>query len=151
MAGMRHSPLTIQKAMADYKRHSKPVQKIANDAGVSARTIERWAHQFGFAVDIKKAQGRSSKFRDYKRISNMTRLGHKRKTIPAKMRYEVLSKHPYCAICGARADNAVLEIDHIDNNPENNERSNLQVLCSVCNIGKYHANRRKYLAERGSV
>lgn len=142
---MRHENSVIEKAMSDYERYSKSVASIAKEAGVSTRTIERWAQKYGILRDMKTAQSIASKYRDYSAISSKQLIGHKRKTIPPKLRFQTLSAHPFCAICGATAEDCALQIDHIDNDPSNNSPDNLQVLCRECNQGKFHANRKQYL------
>lgn len=63
----------------------------------------------------------------------------KRKQLPSKKRYTTIAAHPFCSNCGSTPKQGVrLEVDHIDENPANNEDSNLQVLCSRCNVGKSH-------------
>ncbi len=64
------------------------------------------------------------------------------------VRYRLLKEHPWCAVCGARpTDGARLEIDHIDNNPLNNDESNFQVLCNQCNHAKYYAEGQPHSAQ----
>jgi hypothetical protein len=42
-------------------------------------------------------------------------------------------KKSYCELCNFIAlDPVQLDVDHIDNNPSNNDKSNLQTLCANC-------------------
>lgn len=58
----------------------------------------------------------------------------------AKLRYEVLKEAEHCLCCGATKQQARLTVDHVKpiwKYPELKlERSNLQVLCMLCNKGK---------------
>jgi 5-methylcytosine-specific restriction endonuclease McrA len=73
----------------------------------------------------------------------MRKNKNKRKSLPLGLRFELLNKNPRCAICGRTAATGVLEIDHIDSDPSNNDLSNLQVLCADCNMGKYWSEQLK--------
>ena len=41
-----------------------------------------------------------------------------------------------CAYCGYRSRKYQI-VDHIDGNPENNNDSNLQIVCQMCNLIKH--------------
>lgn len=60
--------------------------------------------------------------------------------VPPRLRFDVLTADGYCCrACGAKAaDGAELHVDHIVPRAHGgtNERSNLQTLCRVCNLGK---------------
>jgi len=59
--------------------------------------------------------------------------------IPGSVRYQVLKEsYGRCALCGATKEVRPLDIDHIipRSRGGTNERSNLQVLCSLCNQNK---------------
>lgn len=72
-----------------------------------------------------------------KYIKKPIELLKKRKTIPIKLRYKVMNKYKFrCCKCGATAKEDRIQIDHIDDNPSNNNINNLQVLCETCNKGK---------------
>lgn len=50
-----------------------------------------------------------------------------------------LYKESTCSKCGfVPVDSCQLDVDHIDNNKDNNERSNLQTLCANCHRLKSH-------------
>lgn len=52
-----------------------------------------------------------------------------------------------CDFCGFVAAHAVqLDVDHIDNNHENDDPSNLQTLCANCHRLKTHVHRRYHNA-----
>lgn len=143
---------TIKQALDHYKAYDMPVKDIATMAGVNVKTIQRWAAKAGIVRDLRTAQGMSAKFRDYRVVSEKQKLnGPKRKTIPPTLRFKLLEAHPYCTACGAKPGLGVyLDIDHINNDPSDNRPENLQVLCHQCNMGKFHAHRREYLARRAA-
>lgn len=133
-------------AMAHYLAYDMSIKDIAKKYGVTTRTIQRWAGDMGIVRELRTAQSLSSLYRDYASVSRKLKLGIVRTPLPAGVRARMLEEHPYCAMCGATtADGVRLEIDHIDNDPSNHDPDNLQVLCSHCNIGKFHAHRREYL------
>lgn len=52
-------------------------------------------------------------------------------------RYKILERDGWkCLKCGATAETSNLEIDHINNIPDDNREENLQTLCHDCNFGK---------------
>ncbi len=51
-----------------------------------------------------------------------------------------LIKKEVCSSCGSTEIHR-LEVDHIDGNPNNNDKDNLQVLCSDCHKAKTKRNR----------
>ena len=60
-----------------------------------------------------------------------------------KLRAAVLREQPLCACgCGQLAT----DVDHIDNDPTNNERDNLQGLCHECHSRKTQADMGKRVA-----
>jgi len=143
---------TIEKALNHYKAYDMSVKDIASMAGVSVRTVQRWATKAGIVRDLRTAQGMSAKYRDYRGVSEKQKLHiPKRKSIPPSLRFEILESHPYCAVCGATAGPGVyLDIDHINNDPSDNDPKNLQVLCHSCNIGKFHVYRKECLSRRAA-
>ena len=57
-----------------------------------------------------------------------------------------------CAICKWDEDKDVLEVHHIDENRDNNDISNLIILCPICHrkltTGKYILVDRKYIQKK---
>lgn len=61
-----------------------------------------------------------------------------------KLRAAVLSEQPMCEHCEARSIlTPALEVDHIDNDPTNNNRDNLASLCRPCHSRKTQADMGK--------
>lgn len=61
-----------------------------------------------------------------------------------KLRASILRRDGFaCVVCGVtkeqleEAEDPPLEVDHIDGDPENNERWNLVTLCSECHHNKH--------------
>lgn len=117
------------------------VENTAKKYGVTVRTIERVVKKHGAIRTVAQANKATAHLKDY---SGMLVPGHlkvKRKSLSPKTRYEVMMAHPFCSICGNTKEILPLEVDHIDNNPSNNDISNLQVLCTLCNKGKAYSAR----------
>lgn len=57
-----------------------------------------------------------------------------------KLRAQVLREQPLCAICKTEW---ATDVDHRDNDPTNNERTNLQGLCHACHSLKTQADMGK--------
>lgn len=54
-----------------------------------------------------------------------------------KFRDKILKRDNYtCAYCGYSAEKYQIA-DHIDGNPENNNESNMQIICQMCNVIKH--------------
>jgi hypothetical protein len=120
-----------------YKSNTVTVENIADRYMTTTRTIQRIAKTMGVNITQAEANKRTAKFKRY--YKKPEHLKQKRKHISQKLRFEILKRHPYCTICGASAKDGVrLEVDRKDDDNRNNERSNLQVLCNRCNIGKFH-------------
>ena len=65
----------------------------------------------------------------------------KRKSISKKTRFEVFKRDSFtCQYCGAKAPDAILEIDHLNpvKHGGDNDLLNLITSCFVCNRGKSH-------------
>lgn len=113
---------------------------IALKHGISVRQVQRIASKHGVIRTIDQSNKLMAKYKNYKTIPDDEKV--KRKQITQRTRYIIISNHPYCTVCGMRPEDGVrLEVDHIDENPTNNNLENLQVLCTKCNTGKSHAAR----------
>ena len=130
---------TQNKEIAElYASQRHTTERIAVLYGVSTRTVQRIAKANGVVRTIPQANKAMAKFKTYYKKDPRDKAKNNRKTVPIKLRYKILSEHPYCSLCGRNVEQGVrLEIDHIDNDSSNNDPSNLQVLCGDCNIGKY--------------
>jgi rubredoxin len=99
---------------------------------------------FGEIFDPQKnacSWGQEKEFNGSKLAQNHAALlKPKRKNIAPKVRFTVLQRDMFtCKACGASPeDGAKLQVDHIYpvSKGGTNDISNLQTLCSVCNIGK---------------
>lgn len=103
----------------------------------NVRQIQRWAK----AAGIVRTTGDA--FRNAI-IRNRVNFAYKKDKIPRhklspKIRFSILKRDNFtCVMCGKGVlQAAVLEVDHIDENKNNNIPSNLQTLCHECNQGKY--------------
>ncbi len=120
-----------------YKSCKFTTEYIAKLYGVSVRQVQRIARNGGVIRDIAEANRVAAPLKHYHHVPIELRV--KRKQISQKVRFQTISSHPYCSTCGGRvSDGFRLEVDHIDENPTNNDPSNLQVLCGSCNLGKSH-------------
>lgn len=115
-------------------------EQLAKQYNVSTRQIQRIAKNKGVIRTLAEANKIAAPLKHYHTIPIDMRV--KRKHISQRIRYETIAAHPYCNNCGMRPDDGIrLEVDHIDENPMNNNPDNLQVLCDMCNKGKSHASR----------
>lgn len=113
---------------------------LAEEYGISERQVQRIVNKLGVARTQSESyilaikQGRKT----YHRLAPHHKK--QRKFISRRKRLYIMKKFKYtCQYCGRKPiDGFRLEIDHIDENPMNNDESNLQVLCSECNMGKSH-------------
>ena len=54
-----------------------------------------------------------------------------------RIRLKILKRDDYtCHYCGYRSEKFQI-VDHIDDNPENNDENNLQTICQMCNLIKH--------------
>lgn len=97
---------------------TRSIQRIVKSAGI-IRTVGD-AFRLAISKDrVKWAYKENKKHR--------TKIAH-------KLRYFILSRDSFkCVLCGS---NITLEVDHIDDIPNNNIESNLRTLCHSCNVGK---------------
>ena len=66
-------------------------------------------------------------------------LSHKY-ALPDSLRVKILNRDDYtCVFCGYKSEKFQV-VDHIDGDPENNDDSNFQIICQICNLIK-HAGR----------
>lgn len=129
------------KILDDYINVVKTTENIAKDWGVTPRSIQRIVKKYGASRTVAEANKVTAHLKDYSGMRVPDHLKVHRKSLPLKTRYEIMMEHKFCQVCGNTPDVLPLEIDHIDNNPENNEKKNLQVLCTLCNKGKAYAGR----------
>jgi hypothetical protein len=118
--------------------HSSHEIKDTLKLPVTARSVQRWIKQMGitrsvgdsFRLAVKK--GRVPWH--FKKIKK-----HRTKLNP-KLRYQVLKRDGFtCVLCGRRSPRCILEVDHVNNQPDDNRIDNLRVLCHDCNRGRYLA------------
>lgn len=136
----RHTKQLHMGVIALYKTGEYTTEQIARNYSISPRQVQRIAKQYGVIRTLAEGNRTAAPHKHYHKLPKELKV--QRKHLTRKKRYSVISGHPYCVNCGMRPDDgARLEVDHIDNNPTNNEDSNLQVLCQPCNIGKSHLDR----------
>lgn len=123
-----------------YKSGKHTTEQIAKNYSISPRQVQRIATKYKIIRSQAEANRVAAPLKNYHTIPFDLRV--KRKQLTNKLRYELIAAQPYCSNCGQVAGEGIrLEIDHIDENPENNDRTNLQVLCSKCNNGKSQLSR----------
>ena len=121
-----------------YVNVTMKVEDLAKKYNVTVRTIQRIAKKHGVVRTVAEANKVTAKFKNYEGHKVPDHLKVKRKTLKKSIRYKMLTEHPFCKQCRRTLEEGYrLEIDHIDNNPANNNLTNLQVLCRECNQGKY--------------
>jgi 5-methylcytosine-specific restriction endonuclease McrA len=121
--------------LALYKTGKYTTERIAKNYDISVRQVQRIAGKAGVIRSQAEANRVAAPLKNYRTIPIEMRV--KRKQLGNKQRYIIISSHPYCVVCGMKPlDGVRLEVDHIDENPLNNDVSNLQVLCTKCNNGK---------------
>lgn len=118
-----------------YKSGQYTTEQIAKRFEIAPRTVQRIAKRTGVLRSLSESNKLVAPLKHY--YKKPEHLKVKRKQLPNKLRYKMITEQPYCLTCGSTvAEGIRLEIDHIDNNPSNNDPSNLQVLCNLCNRGK---------------
>lgn len=123
-----------------YKSGKVTTEYIAALFKISPRQVQRLANKHGVIRSLAESNRLVAPLKNYRKIPDELKV--KRKHMTNKKRYLIITNHPYCTVCGMRAEDGVrLEIDHIDEDATNNEPSNLQVLCTKCNQGKSHVAR----------
>lgn len=120
-----------------YASGSFMTERIAAIYDVTPKTVQRLAKDAG----VLRTQAESNKLmapqKNFRKVPEELRV--KRKHLSLKLRYETIKNHPFCTVCGLTPDKVRLEVDHKDNNPTNNNETNLQVLCERCNKGKSYS------------
>lgn len=129
-----------QGVVALYESGKYTTEQIAKNYSLSAKQVQRIAKKYG----VIRTQAESNKLiaplKNYHSVPVEHRV--KRKQLTNRTRYDLINLQPFCGLCGLKPiDGIRLEVDHIDNNPENNTNDNLQVLCNLCNRGKFHSSR----------
>lgn len=127
----------VEFILNHYKNVTMTVTDMAKKFNVTNRTIQRLVKKHGIVRTVAEANKVTAKLKDYSGHRVPDELKVKRNIIKRTIRYKLISEHPFCSTCGSRPEDGIrLEVDHIDNNPSNNNPSNLQVLCMFCNQGK---------------
>ena len=118
-----------------YESGKYTTEQLAKIYGIGTRQIQRIASMQGVIRTVSESNKLMAPLKNYKKLP--TELRAKRKDLLQRVRYSLISKHPYCSLCGLTVEDGMkLEVDHIDNDATNNDLSNLQVLCHKCNVGK---------------
>lgn len=112
----------------------RSIQRLIKSAGLTRTQSE------SFKLAIKKGRMK------YKKLGMGMGAQEFRKTIGIKIRYSTLQRDNFkCVLCGHDAsDGRKLEVDHIVRPilGGKNTLDNLRTLCSVCNIGRWHAEQK---------
>jgi 5-methylcytosine-specific restriction endonuclease McrA len=123
-----------------YQTGNYTTEYIAKSYDISIRQVQRIAKKLGVIRTQAEANKIAAPLKHYHHVPEHLKV--KRKHISQRTRFEVISNHLFCSTCGLTVKDGIrLEVDHIDENPTNNDLSNLQVLCNNCNQGKSHSNR----------
>lgn len=127
----------VEDILEHYKNVTMTVTALSEKYNVTPRTIQRLVKKHGIVRSIAEANKVTAKIKDYSSNRVADHLKVKRNFIKRSTRYKIIANQPFCTICGSKPEDGVrLEIDHIDDNPSNNDPHNLQVLCMFCNQGK---------------
>lgn len=126
----------IEDIIKNYTEVTMTVTDLAKKWGTTPRSIQRLLKDFGYVRTIAEANKVTAVLKNYDNLRKPEHLKAKRLFISVKRRYEMIKAHPFCTTCGNTAKECPLNIDHIDDNATNNNDSNLQVLCMMCNQGK---------------
>lgn len=123
-----------------YATGNYTTQQLAQLYGIGTRQIQRIAKMEGVVRTVSESNKLMAPLKNYRRLPPGMKAV--RKGLLQRVRYEMIVNNPYCALCGKTLEDGIkLEVDHIDNNPTNNDLANLQVLCNKCNSGKGHLKR----------
>lgn len=127
----------IKDKIIELYKQNNSSQEIKDILGltVTVRSIQRFIKSYG----ITRTVGDAYRLAVSKgRVVWAYKLERKHRTkLSPFLRYKVLERDGYkCVKCGDTRDNTILEIDHINNIPDDNREENLQTLCHDCNFGK---------------
>lgn len=126
-----------QSVIQMYKSGRFTTEYIAKLYELSTRQVQRLCKEAGVIRTQAEANRVAAPLKNYHHVPIEFRV--KRKHLSNKQRFIIISNHPYCSVCGLRVEDSIqLEVDHIDEDATNNNPSNLQVLCNLCNKGKHH-------------
>lgn len=126
----QHSSIAKMYASGDFT-----AEYIAKTYDITVRQVQRIAKKLGVIRTLAESNKLMAKHKHYHHTPPEFKA--RRKFLTNKKRYQLIAAHPYCTLCGNKViDSIRLEVDHIDNNPQNNEDSNLQILCNICNQSK---------------
>jgi len=122
----------------DYQSLELMTIEIAEKYGITARQVQRIAKDAGVVRTQATANKVMARYKKYHTVPEDLR--RKRTDVPLRLRFEVLSKHKRCAVCGEDGSGSRLEVDHVNEDATDHRLENLQVLCGRCNYGKYRSN-----------
>jgi hypothetical protein len=128
---------TLRRIKQLYLAGNSSIEVISiMDLSITPRTLQRYikdmkiSRSIGEAYRLAMSKGRVKWHQ--KEVKK-----HRSKLNPT-LRYKILKRDNFtCVLCGRSSPRCILEVDHIDGVPDNNQESNLQTLCYDCNIGKY--------------
>ena len=134
----RYTNETIKKVKELYENGNSSYEIIdILRLPVTARTIQRWVNSMG----ISRSTGDSFRLAVSKgRVKwHYKEVKKHRLQISPKIRYSIMKRDGFkCVLCGRGSPRCILEVDHINNIPDDNREENLQTLCYECNKGKYY-------------
>lgn len=114
----------------------------------TVRSIQRVVHNEGISRPIGEAFRNAIKRGRIRYVLKEKRV-HRTKLNPT-LRYKILDRDNFkCVKCGATAKDDLIEVDHKDNNPSNQDPNNLETLCHRCNFGKPSPNRANQTTKSG--
>jgi len=126
----------VEDILRQYTEVTMTVTNLAKKWDVTPRSIQRLVEKHGIVRTIAEGNRVTAKLKNYDALRKTPEQKARRKSLPRKLRYEMMLSAVKCVVCNAPKESVWLQIDHIDGNAENNDRSNLQILCMDCNQGK---------------